>query len=42
MLNYLFGVLKKENSNSVNQNINIKLVRNFNIIGLIHVMFQYK
>jgi hypothetical protein len=35
MLNYLFSVLKEENLNSINQSMNIKLVRIFDIIGVI-------
>jgi hypothetical protein len=39
MLNYLFGVLKEENLNSVNQNINIKRENVF-LTHEVSVLFQ--
>jgi hypothetical protein len=39
MLNYLFGVLKGENLNSVNQNINIKGENAF-LTHEVSVLFQ--
>jgi hypothetical protein len=42
MLNYLFGVLKEENLNYVNQSMNIKLARIFDIIGVISTIFQFR